>query len=131
MLFPLALALLAAGAAPARADPVLGTWSNPKGTVTVRIERCGAAICGKVVRASRSAQEDARAAGTPRLVGTQILRDFRPAGAGRWQGEAFVPDKALTVAATMVQVGRDALEIEGCALGGYLCRKQAWRRTRR
>ncbi len=128
MLLSLAIAMLAAAAAPAGADPVLGTWSNPKGNVAVRTARCGDAICGKVIRAAREAQQKARAAGTARLVGTRILSGFRAAGAGRWQGEAFVPDMGVTVTATMVLIGRDTLEIEGCGLGGYLCRKQVWRR---
>jgi uncharacterized protein (DUF2147 family) len=124
-----AILALAAGGASASADPGLGTWINPKGTVVVRTARCGDAICGKVIKASREAQDKARAAGTARLVGTQILTGFRPAGAGRWQGEAFVPDMGVTVTATMVQLGRDTLEIEGCGMGGYLCRKQVWRRA--
>lgn len=124
-----AILALAAGGASARAEPGLGTWVNPKGTVVVRTARCGDAICGRVIKASPEARDKARVAGTARLVGTQILSGFRPAGAGRWQGEAFVPDMGVTVTATMVQLGRDALEIEGCSLGGYLCRKQVWRRA--
>ena len=131
MLLSVSAAILAfaAGGASASADPGLGTWINPKGTVVVRTARCGDAICGRVIKASREAQDKARAAGTTRLVGTQILTGFRAVGAGRWQGEAFVPDMGVTVTATMVQLGRDTLEIEGCSFGGYLCRKQVWRRT--
>jgi uncharacterized protein (DUF2147 family) len=57
------------------------------------------------------------------------LNGFRPAGPGIWQGEAFIPDRGLTVPATMTRIGRDALQIEGCSLAGYLCRKQVWRRV--
>ena len=128
LVFPLAATLLA-GAGPAAPEPAIGTWINPKGTVVVKTERCGNAICGKVIRASPSAEEAARAGGTARLVGTRTLIGFRPAGRGRWEGEAFVPDMGVTVPATMVQIGRDALEIEGCSLGGYLCKKQLWRRV--
>jgi uncharacterized protein (DUF2147 family) len=122
-------ALFAAAAAPSQADSVIGQWSNPKGTVIVRTSRCGDAICGTVVKAAPSAQDAARAAGTTRLVGTRILNGFRPAGAGIWQGEAFVPDKGLTVPATMTRIGRDSLQIEGCSFGGYLCRQQIWHRV--
>jgi uncharacterized protein (DUF2147 family) len=122
-----ALYFLLAASAPA--DSMIGQWSNPKGTVIVRTSRCGDAICGTVVKAAQSAQDVARAAGTPRLVGTRILIGFRPAGAGVWQGEAFVPDMGLTVPATMTRIGRDALQIEGCSFGGYLCKQQIWRRV--
>ena len=129
-MYPLLAALfLAAAPAQAGGDPVIGTWLNPKGTVTVRTARCGRAICGKVISAAPSAQEKARAAGTARLVGMEILSDFRPAGAGIWQGQAFIPDMGVTVPATMTQLGRDRLQIEGCGMGGYLCKQQIWTRV--
>ena len=121
--------LLAAAASPSSADPALGTWSNPKGTVTVRTARCGRAICGTVISASAAARDKARAAGTANLVGTRIMDGFRPAGPNRWEGQAFVPDLAVTVPATMTLIGRDRIQIEGCSLGGYLCRNQVWHRV--
>ena len=123
------IAILLAAAAPSAGDPALGTWSNPKGTVTVRTSRCGRAICGTVIAAAPAAREKARAAGTENLVGTRILSNFRPAGRGRWEGEAFVVDLGLTVPAVMTQLDRNALQIEGCSLGGYLCRNQVWHRV--
>jgi uncharacterized protein (DUF2147 family) len=122
-------AFVASAAARPNADPAIGTWINPKGTVTVSIVRCGRAICGKVIAAAPSAQEAARAAGTAKLVGTEILHDLRPAGPGRWAGEAFIPDLGITAEATMTQLSRDELQIEGCRLGGYLCRRQVWHRV--
>jgi uncharacterized protein (DUF2147 family) len=128
-MFALLASLLLAASPQAGADPVIGTWVNPKGTVTVRTARCGRAICGTVISAAPSAQEKARAAGTARLVGTRIMSDFRPAGAGTWQGQAFIPDLGVTVPATMTQLGRDRLQIEGCGMGGYLCKQQVWTRV--
>lgn len=129
-MFPLlASLLLLATPASASADPVIGTWVNPKGTVTVRTARCGRAICGKVISAAQSARDKARAAGTGRLVGMEILSDFRPAGRSIWQGQAFIPDVGITVPATMTQLGRDRLQIEGCGMGGYMCKQQVWTRV--
>ena len=128
-MFALLASLLLASPAQAKADPVIGTWVNPKGTVTVRTSRCGSAVCGTVISAAPSAQEKARAAGTERLVGTRIMSDFRPAGRGIWQGQAFIPDVGITVPATMTQIGRDRLQISGCALGGYMCKEQVWTRV--
>jgi uncharacterized protein (DUF2147 family) len=122
------LAFALASAAPA-ANTVVGTWSNPRGTVTVQTARCGRAICGKVVAATPEAREKARAAGNGELVGTEILHQFRATGPGRWEGEAFIPDLGLTVTAAMTQLGRDQLQIEGCAFGGYACKSQVWHRV--
>jgi uncharacterized protein (DUF2147 family) len=79
-----------------------------------------------VVAATPEAREKARAAGNGELVGTEILHRFRATGPGRWEGEAFIPDLGLTITAAMTRIGRDQLQIEGCALGGYACRRQVW-----
>jgi uncharacterized protein (DUF2147 family) len=116
----------AAHAAPGRADPVIGIWMNAKGTVAVRTAHCGGALCGRVVWATPAAQEAARAGGTERLVGTELFREVRPAGPGAWEGEVFVPDLGTTADGNLMLLGPDTLEIDGCRLGGLLCRKQVW-----
>src|SRR4051812_34321425 len=122
------LAALAAAAhpAPARADPVIGTWMNAKGTVAVRTSHCGRSLCGRVVWASPAAQEAARAGGTERLVGTELFRDVQPTGPGAWAGEIFVPDLATTADGNLMLVDPGTLEIDGCRFGGLLCKKQVW-----
>ena len=106
----------------------IGIWKNPKGTVTVRTAACGRAICGRVIAATPEAQEKARRGGTARLVGTEIMSDFMPAGRGRWQGMAFIPDLGITADGVMTQTGPNTIEIEGCGLGGYFCKSQVWTR---
>lgn len=122
----LALALAAVPAKPA--DPMIGTWMNRRETVAVQTSRCGPALCGRVVWAAPSAQEAAAAGGTPRLVGTMLMRNFRPAGQGLWQGEVFVPDLGQTAPADMTLVSPSEIEINGC-LGSLLCKRQVWHRA--
>jgi uncharacterized protein (DUF2147 family) len=127
MISILLAALAAAHPGPARiADPVVGTWMNPKGTVAVRTARCGGGLCGRVVWASAAAQEAAQAGGTERLVGTDLFRDVRPVGPGAWEGEVLVPDLGTTADGNLMLLGPDRLEIDGCRLNGLLCRKQVW-----
>jgi uncharacterized protein (DUF2147 family) len=122
------LAALAAAAhpGPGHADPIVGTWMNSKNTVAVRTSHCGPALCGRIVWADASAQEAARAGGTEHLVGTELFHDVRATGPGAWEGEVFVPDLATTADGSLTLVGSDTLEIDGCRLGGLLCRKQVW-----
>jgi uncharacterized protein (DUF2147 family) len=130
-MIPFLTAALLAAAHPApraSADPVVGTWMNAKGTVAVRTQHCGPAICGRVAWAAPAAQEAAAAAGTIHLVGTEVLHALRPAGRGLWAGEMFVPDMALTADGEMALVGPDTLEINGCRLGGLVCKRQVWHR---
>ena len=134
-LHPLAAAALlvtggafAAEAAAAPAQPT-GVWRNPRNSVHVRIQSCGRNVCGTVVWANARAQEKARAAGTPRLVGTQLFREFRSDGANSWAGRVFVPDRNQTYSGSLRLQGTNQIVARGCLLGRYLCRSQTWTRV--
>lgn len=106
-----------------------GQWKNPKGSVVVRLGPCGNAICGIVVDASEHAKDTARKGGTPNLIGTRILSGLRPAGDGSFKGSAFDPKRNIHAPATLRLIGRDALEVQGCAFLGLVCKEQRWTRT--
>ncbi len=76
----LAAALLASPAL--AASPIEGRWTNPAGTVTVRIAPCGASLCGRVIGATPEAMAKAAAAGTPRLIGTVLMSRLVPVRLG-------------------------------------------------
>jgi len=116
-------------AAPASAQAIEGQWTNYKKNVVVEVERCGAAYCGRVVRASPKAQEKARKGGTPRLVGTQILTGLKPIGDGRYRGRAFVPKRNIHATATVRQLNDNVMQVSGCVLGGLLCDNEKWTRV--
>lgn len=126
----IAMAVAAASHAALRAaDPMLDTWMNKRETVAIATSRCGPNLCGRVVWAAPEAQEAAAAGGTPRLVGTMLMRNFRQVGRGVWDGEVFVPDLGQTAEAEMTLIGPDEIEINGCQLGGLLCKRQVWHKA--
>lgn len=125
-------ALVLCGAAQAHAAPssnaIAGTWMNPHGTVAVHTGACGEKLCGWVVWASAEAQADARDGGTARLVGTALLENYRPDGAGGWSGTVFVPDRGQRFYSEIEPVDANAMKLKGCILHGLICRSQVWRR---
>lgn len=122
-----AIALLAGpGVAP---DAIIGQWSNAKGTIEVRTRRCGAELCGRVVRASAKAEASARKGGTASLVGTELLRGYRQDRNGVWNGRVFIPKIGRDVSSQIKQTSNDTLTISGCMVGGMLCRTQVWHRV--
>jgi uncharacterized protein (DUF2147 family) len=126
------IALLAASltAAPALAQAsVEGRWTNPKRSIVIEVARCGQAWCGTVVSATPKAKANARKGGTPNLVGTRILSGARPVGKGVYKGRGFVPRRNISAPATIRQRGPNVMEVEGCALGGLLCKEQRWTRV--
>jgi uncharacterized protein (DUF2147 family) len=125
-------ALCAIAAAPALASsrpPIEGRWANPKGSVIVEIERCGAAYCARVASANAKAQASARKGGTPKLIGTRVLTDLRPNGSGAYKGSAFDPKRNIRAPATVRALGPNTLLIKGCAIPGLLCKEQRWTRV--
>jgi uncharacterized protein (DUF2147 family) len=124
------IAVAAAGALPAsaQAQPI-GVWRNPKNSVHVRIQPCGANVCGTVVWANARAREKARAGGTPQLVGTQLFRQFRRQGPDTWGGRVFVPDRNQTFSGTLRLAGPNQIVARGCLVGRYFCRSQTWTRV--
>ena len=126
----LSLSLAAPMAAEATVSgPPTGNWMNPKGTVEVNTRACGANLCGRVVWASPKAMKDARDGGTPNLIGTELLRDYRAAGSDKWRGTIFVPDMGKSFSSKMVELGSNSLQVSGCMIGGLICRKQVWHRA--
>jgi uncharacterized protein (DUF2147 family) len=112
-------------ATPASAVPVDGLWRNPKNTVHVKLQPCGASMCGTVVWAAAKAQAKARKAGQ-KLVGAQLFREFRTVGPNRWQGKVFVPDLNRTFSGTITATGPTRVVGKGCLIGGFFCKEQTW-----
>lgn len=127
----IALAVAAQGglaATAAYAEPIHGTWENPTGDVRVVTQSCGTELCGKVSWASDLAKRDATAGGTPQLVGTSLLRNYRLTKPGHWRGSVFIPDLGETYYSTIKQLDAQRIKISGCILGGLLCKSQIWRK---
>lgn len=124
----LALALLGSASATV-ADPAVGLWSNPKGTLQVRTRRCGATLCATVVGASARAQAKAAAAGVPALIGTELFSNYRPDGDGDWIGTLYIPDKGRRVSSKLETNAGRSLKVSGCLIGRLLCKSQTWTRV--
>ena len=112
------------------AAPPSGIWTNPRHSVHVVFQRCGHALCGKVVWASAQADADAARGGGGPLVGTMLFRDFVEDAPGSWSGSVLIPDIGQTVSGTITQVDANTLRGEGCLIAGFGCKSQTWTRVR-
>lgn len=128
-LLALAATAIAPPPAPAPLQTAFGTWSNPKRTLAVRTSSCVGGLCGAIVWADGKSLNDARVAGVPHLIGTELLQNYRPTGHGGWKGRVYVPDIGHSFPSHIVQTGPNQLIISGCLIGGLLCRSQVWRRV--
>ena len=104
-----------------------GYWKNPIGSAIIAVVPCGGALCGKVVWASARGQREV-SKNTSKVVGTIVLTGLKFAN-GRWAGSLYIPDDDIHVAAKLQPVGRERLQITGCAVLGLFCRTQVWTRV--
>ncbi len=128
--FVLGLALMGAAGGTV-ADPAVGLWSNPKGSLQVRTHRCGAQLCATVVGASARKLAKAQAAGINGLIGTELFSNYRPDGDGDWAGTLYVPDQGKRVSSTLQTNQGKSLKVSGCLIGRLLCKSQTWVRVDR
>lgn len=117
----------------ALADPV-GTWTTSK--AKVRISDCGSGLCATILSLKQPNDED----GKPKvdrnnpdkakqdrpIVGISVLTNMKPDGA-RWLGQIYNPEDGRTYKAYMTEDGGQ-LTVQGCALGGLVCKTQVWKR---
>ena len=131
----LALAMIAPLTAIAQPSPPVpqtqahGIWFNPHNNVKVETGDCGGKLCGWVIWATPEAEQDARDGGVQKLVGTELLQDYRQTAGNRWQGRVFVPDMGRTFYSTITREEPVTLRISGCILGGLICKSQLWHKA--
>jgi uncharacterized protein (DUF2147 family) len=109
----------AAAAPTATAQPSnspLGLWLTEEKEGKVRIEQCGANLCGYSVD-KKSNQN-----------GEQVLINMKP-GKDKWSGRIFDPNSGSTYDSTIAMRGTNALRVQGCAFGGMFCGGQTWSRV--
>lgn len=139
----LAIASLALGltlgvlpiASEAQAQAVTGAWST--GKARVRIADCGGALCANVTALNEPNDETGKpktdknnanaSLRARRIVGISILSGMRAAGDNTWKGSIYNPEDGKTYAASMSLQG-SSLRVQGCALGGLICKTQVWSR---
>jgi len=99
----------------AAAETPLGDWQT-EGKGSVRIERCGRALCGHVL--NRSSSDN----------GEMVLINMRPKTAALWSGNIYSHDSENTYYATIAMSGPDSLWVKACALGRFYCSGNLWSR---
>ena len=128
VLLAIAAAALGGTARAVPAADLRGVWRNPDGSVLVRINSCGDAICGVVVGATPAAEADAREGGYPRLIGLPLLYNYRPKNSRYWVGRVLVPDLGHVFSSHIELIDANHARIAGCLFGQHLCQTQIWHR---
>ena len=100
----------------AAAETPLGDWQTEGNKGSVRIERCGRALCGHVL--NPSSNDD----------GEMVLINMKPKAAALWSGNIYSRDSENTYYATIAMKRPYLLRVEACALGRFFCSGKVWSR---
>ncbi len=89
----------------------VGVWMTEENKGNVRIEECGANLCGYSVD-----------------TGARILINMKPQGS-KWTGRINDPESGRNYNSTIALKSTDTLKVQGCAFGGMFCGGQTWKRA--
>jgi hypothetical protein len=98
------------------AETPLGDWQTEGKKGSVRIERCGRALCGYVLDPASNA------------AGEAVLINMRRKAASEWSGTIYSGDSKETYFATIAMRDPNSLRVEACALGHFFCSANIWSR---
>jgi hypothetical protein len=101
------------------AEMPLGDWQTEGNTGSVRIQRCGPALCGYLLNPSTN------------TVGEAVLINMKSKSADKWSGDIYSRASGSTYYAMMAIKGPDVLRVEACALGQFFCSGNVWNRIAR
>jgi uncharacterized protein (DUF2147 family) len=121
------------------ADPS-GNWLTEGGSAKVRIAACGDAVCGTIVSLK---EPNDPATGRPKvdknnadaskrsrpMMGVQIVLGMKPNGANKWSGQVYNAEDGKTYTGNLTLQDANTIKLEGCILGGLVCKAQTWKRT--
>ena len=101
-------------AAAADATTPFGLWQTEEGNV--RVEQCGANLCGYGEKNGKKSNE-------------LILINMKPSSDhGKWAGRIHNPNSGKNYDATVAMKGSNLLNVRGCILGGAFCGGTTWKR---
>jgi uncharacterized protein (DUF2147 family) len=99
------------------ANSPLGVWLTEEKEGKVRIEQCGANLCGYSVDKKSNRN------------GEQVLINMKPGKDNKWSGRILDPNSGSTYDSTIALKGSDSMRVQGCAFGGMFCGGQTWTRV--
>jgi uncharacterized protein (DUF2147 family) len=114
---PAAAPVPAPAPAPQAANSPLGVWLTEEKEGKVRIEQCGANLCGYSVDSKSNQNAE------------QVLINMKPGKDAKWSGRILDPKSGSTYDSAIALKGPDTLRVQGCAFGGMFCGGQTWSRV--
>ncbi len=115
-----------------KADKATGIWLTKSGS-NVKFYRCGAKLCGKIIKRKNPGELDSKNRNTKlrarKILGINLLYDLEKDMPDRWAGKLYNPEDGKTYAGFVTVLSDGKLRMEGC-IARIFCKKQIWSRVR-
>jgi uncharacterized protein (DUF2147 family) len=133
--------LLLVGIAPALAADPLGTWLTGDRKGKVEIVDCSGALCGRLIwmqepidPATNQPKTDKHNSDPSKqsrpLIGILILLGMTPSyTADKWDGQLYNAEDGNTYSGSFTVTSPSSAVLNGCVLGGLICKAQTWTRA--
>jgi uncharacterized protein (DUF2147 family) len=129
-----------AAVTPAFAGDPRGTWTTDDGKAKIAIVSCGGGLCGNIVAltepndpATGKPKTDSNNADSGKrsrpMIGVQIVIDMKPDTGDKWKGQVYNAEDGKTYTGSITLVDAKTLTLQGCALGGLICKSKTWTRA--
>ncbi len=120
--FILALVALAATTLAAPAADIHGVWRRAEDGTTFSFFRCGTGLCVKV--------KSVRDAADRKYIGALVFSGAEKTGPNAWAGRVKNLEDGQTYMGKITRTGPNAITLDGCVLGGVICKGETWTRAR-
>jgi uncharacterized protein (DUF2147 family) len=130
-----------ATALPAHAADPTGIWLTEDDGAHVRIYNCGQDLCGTLLSLKEpndpetgkpkldKFNQDASKRARP-IVGVELMSGLKPNGTpDQWEGSLYNPEDGNTYKGILTLQGLLNLKLQGCVLGGLICKSEIWKRA--
>ena len=129
----IAAGLFTASSMLAHAADAKGDWVRPNGASKIRISSCGNSLCGKLIwlKDPRNDTQNPDVSKRSRpLVGVEIVQSMKPTGNdNQWKGKVYNAEDGKTYTGFIQLTSANKLKLEGCVMGGLICKGETWLRA--
>jgi len=129
----LAMSLGGIPAAAQKAEDALGVWLNPENGSNVEFYKCGAGVCGRIVKVADGQKVDDKnpdpAKRNRPIVGLVIMQGAKQTGDNKWSGDLYNREDGKTYSGTVTIKSKDRLDLSGC-VALVLCKTVTWTRVK-
>jgi uncharacterized protein (DUF2147 family) len=132
-LIALAALLLAAAAHAQTAEDAVGVWQNPENKSHTEFYKCGAGVCGKIVKVVDGQKTDDKnpdpAKRNRPIVGLVIMQGAKKTGPNKWSGQLYNRADGKTYSGSVTVKSKNELDLSGC-VALVFCKTTTFTRVR-